>query len=293
MFKKISICGLGLLGGSLSQALKKMDSSIQIKAYGRQPEKLKKALENQWVDKIDSIDNLTFEGVDLFVIATPVISSIDIIKKILENPNLEEKTLVIDVGSVKEAILEGVKSHPKAKQFIGCHPMAGSEKTGYEHSSQDLYQQATVIITPQETNKIEDLDKIKNFWEKLNSKVYLTSATEHDRLVSLTSHLPHLVSSLLVKTLEKIDFEKELDPFIGSGFRDMTRLATGSAQMWSEIVLLNKENISTSLNKMIAELEKLKEIVDQEKLNSNQLIFFFEKAKNWRESLNEKNNYCH
>jgi len=288
---KIAVFGLGLLGGSIARALKKIDQAVQIDAYARHPHKIEEALKDQTIDRLSSLDDFSAAGIDLFIVAIPVVSSIDIIKKILSDPNLSEKSLIIDVGSVKGQILEEIANWPKANQFIGCHPMAGSEKTGYQNSSFDLYQGSTVIVTPQATNQKEDLEKVKSFWEKLGAEVFFTSALIHDQLVAYTSHLPHLISCLLVNNLKNYLGEKEdddLSPFLGSGFKDLTRLASGSSQMWVDIFSLNKKNMLLALEGMKKELDFFKEMINKDSVSEQDLEFFLEKIKIFREQKIKK-----
>ena len=155
MFNTIAVFGLGLLGGSICRGIKKIHPGVRIHAYGRHPEKLEPALSSRFVDSIAGYDGISLAGVDLAVVSTPVSSSLEIINRVMAAPDLGPDTVVIDVGSVKEAIIRSVERLDRAGQFIGCHPMAGSEKMGYEHSRDDLFNGASVIITPHRLNRAE------------------------------------------------------------------------------------------------------------------------------------------
>ncbi len=192
MFRRVAVVGLGLLGGSLCRALKGIDPSIDITAFARDVSKLEAALADRAIDRALPVDGLSPAGMDLAVIASPVLSSIESLRKLLGHPDLGD-CLIVDVGSVKGPLVALAAAHSKGGRFVGCHPMAGSEKSGYEHSSGALYRGASVIITPhQKTSR--DLETVERFWKSLGSRTVLCDAQVHDRLVALTSHVPHLVA---------------------------------------------------------------------------------------------------
>lgn len=266
MFNKIAIIGLGLIGGSIARMLKKKNQSVYITAYARKPETLKNALEEGLIDKAASIETIDCSNVDLFIVSTPVLSSIAIIKSILDDPALDHNALIIDAGSVKQSIIDEIINHPKANQFVGCHPMAGSEKSGYAHSTHSILPNAWVIITPHLKNNDNDIDVIAQFWKMLECRVHITDAATHDRIVAGTSHLPHIVSAALMNCFFLTHDNKafaDLQPFIGKGFKDMTRLAGGSPDMWADIVLLNNDNIIDVLEEYIQSVVKAKDIIQQ------------------------------
>lgn len=262
-FKSVAVFGLGLLGGSLCRALRAASPTIRLSAWGRSVDRLKPALADGTVDHAGTIEEADLRGVDLAVVATPVAASIAIIRNILGNGAFEDSALVIDVGSVKEEIVRGVIDHPRAGSFVACHPMAGSEKTGYLHGRADLYEGSAVIITPHEKNQGDGLHAVARFWERLGARTVSTSPAEHDALVARTSHLPHMVSCVLVEQLAGA-LEKDAGPagfFIGRGFRDMTRIAAGSEEIWSEISALNAGNITGAIDDFIDRLESLKGMI--------------------------------
>jgi len=262
-FKSVAVFGLGLLGGSLCRALRAASPPVRLSAWGRSVDRLRPALEDGTVDRVGTLEEADLRSVDLAVVATPVVSSIAIIRDILDNSALGDGALVVDVGSVKEEIVRGVIDHPRAGRFVACHPMAGSEKTGYLHGRADLYEGSAVIITPHEKNQGDVLDAVACFWECLGARTVRTSPAEHDALVARTSHLPHMVSCVLVEQLAGA-LEKDAGPaglFIGRGFRDMTRIAAGSEEIWSEISALNAGNIAGAIDDFIGRLESLKGMI--------------------------------
>jgi len=277
MFNRVAIIGLGLIGGSIARMLKKKLQSVHIIAYGRKPESLHNALKEGFIDEVASIDVIDCNNVDLFIVATPVLSSITIINSLLNDPHLKSTALIIDAGSVKQVIIDSVINHKKAHQFVGCHPMAGSEKSGYQFSTHSILTGAWAIITPHQKNKHDDIAAIEKFWEMLECKIHITDAATHDRMVASTSHLPHIVSSALMESFFSTNNGMnplDMQPFIGKGFKDMTRLAGGSPDMWADIVLLNNANIIAVLDDYVQSLEKVKHIMQKAALHNDRNLLF-------------------
>jgi len=283
MFNKVAIIGLGLIGGSIARMLKKKHQSVFITAYGRKPENLHNALKEGFIDEVASIDAIDCNDVDLFIVATPVLSSIAMIQFLLDDPHLKSSALIIDAGSVKQSIIDAVIQHERAHQFVGCHPMAGSEKSGYTFSTHSILTGAWVIITPHKKNTDADIAAIKKFWELLECKIHITDAATHDKMVASTSHLPHIASTALMESffgVNKKNNPSDMQPFIGKGFKDMTRLAGGSPDMWADIVLLNSTNIIAVLEDYIQSLNTVKHSIQQASLNNDRqlLLQYFEEV---------------
>ncbi|HOM87149.1 MAG TPA: prephenate dehydrogenase [Spirochaetota bacterium] len=276
MFNTVAIIGLGLIGGSIARMLKKKNHEIVISAYGRNPELLQSAKEEGIIDNIGSINKIDCSGVDLFIVATPVLSSIDLIQSLLSSDDLKNEALIIDAGSVKQSIIDAIIAHDKACQFIGCHPMAGSEKSGYQYSSHSLLGNAWVIITPHDKNKESDIKKIEAFWKMLECNTIIIDAQLHDTGVAYSSHLPHIASTALVDSFDSItnNTYSTIEPFIGKGFRDMTRLAGGKPDMWADIVLLNHGNIVNALDSYINSLLHIKSIMQQAAQTNDRTLLY-------------------
>jgi prephenate dehydrogenase len=289
MFHKIAVFGLGLLGGSLAKALKKRFTNIEIVAFGRDPGKIKTALEDGCVDRMGDAADPDLRGIELVVVSVPVIASIQIIRSILDNTTLEEKALVIDVGSVKGDIVSGIECHEKAAQFIGCHPMAGSEKSGYAHVTADLYDGSSVIITPHKNNRSGDVDTIDGLWKSLNATTVIVPPDLHDLVVASTSHLPHMVSCAVVEGLMNSGLAESLggdiSPFIGKGFRDVTRIAAGSPDVWREICLMNRSKICDAMTDIIARISSLRDLIAADSGAGDGLFRYFSEIKNFREPM--------
>ncbi len=288
MFKKIAVLGLGLLGGSICRGLKKINADIRISAFGRNPENLEPALRDRIIDEAGGFDGMSLAGVELAVVSMPVESSIDIIRRVLSSPELDPGAIVIDVGSVKGTIVRSVERFERSDRFIGCHPMAGSEKMGYEYSREDLYSGSSVIITPHERNREADVNAVRRFWEALKALTVITSPEEHDLIMAYTSHLPHMVASSLVRVFSRFKEERpsgNFGPFIGKGFLDATRISSGSPDMWRDIAALNRENILAALDRMIEELGVLRDVISGSDAETKQLHDYFIRAKSVRDGL--------
>jgi prephenate dehydrogenase len=288
MFKRIAIFGLGLLGGSICKGLKEIDPGIHVTAYGRDGLKLKPSMQGGFVDEVRGYDALALSGMDLGVVAMPVGASIGVIRRLLEHHEMGEDAIIIDVGSVKENIVTSVLDCKRAGQFVGCHPMAGSEKSGFEFSLGSLFEGASVIITPHQKNRDADIARVRELWESLGSRVVVISPEEHDMFVTYTSHLPHMVAGAMVSVLggfRRLHGEVDIKSFVGRGFLDVTRITSGSPDMWRDIVLCNKKNILDALSLMVEELVKLREAVNSARANGRHMHDYFTNVKKTRDTL--------
>ncbi len=289
MVKRVAVIGLGLLGGAVSKSLKLINPDIDITGYGRDINRLSRAMNDGAVDRIELIERLNLKGLDFVVVATPVLASVKIIEDILNSDDLEDGTIVIDVGSVKTPIVEQISTNRRAGQFIGCHPMAGSEESGYVSSSSELFRGASVIITPVDGNSQLDIKRVEAFWEMLGAKTYRETPNRHDSSVSVTSHLPHVVSCCLTDVLKNYvnnsKGDSDISGFIGRGFRDLTRLSSGSPVMWRDISIMNREFISESITLMIKKLEDFRDLVDDPHMEPDNVENFFHRVKEFRDGL--------
>jgi len=288
MFKKISILGLGLLGGSICKGLKEIDPGVHVTAYARDALKLMSIKEEGFVDEVRDYDALTLSGVELAVVAMPVGASIGVIRRLLEHQEMGEDAIIIDVGSAKENIVASVLDCKRAGQFIGCHPMAGSEKSGFEFSLSSLFEGASVIITPHRKNRDTDIGRIRELWDSLASRVVVVSPGEGDMFVTFTRHLPHMVAGAMVSVLggfQRLHETVDIKSFIGRGFLDVTRITSGSPDMWRDIVLCNRKNILDALSLMVEELVKMREAVNNAGSSGRHLHDYFTNVKKTRDML--------
>lgn len=276
-FEKIAVVGVGLIGASLAAALKKSDPTLKITAVDRSAESVKKAEKLGIIDQgfTEIKDNL--KDADLIFIAVPVAAISAVIREIKEGSTSQQ--LLVDAGSTKKEIMLQAAEILKGSQkiFIGGHPMAGSHKSGIDWHNPDLFVDAPFILTPwmQEENQLsrndltaevleknsvlesELLQQLKALIEKIGARVHIISAAEHDRCTAYLSHLPHLLSSALVNLSEAKDFNREFLELSGSGYRDMTRIAGSSAELWQDIILSNRKNLAELIEKYILELKEM------------------------------------
>lgn len=256
--RNISIIGLGLIGGSLAISLKGAKKEIVITGFDRDPESVSIALYRKIIDTAATDYETAVSDADLVIIATPVRLIADVASRIKKH--LKPDTIVTDVGSAKLNIVQKIsKILPANIIFIGGHPMAGSENDGVLSAKPDLFLNTYYILTPTDSTKSDALLTLHNLFTKIGAKVITVSPTEHDKIVSLISHLPHVLSTNLVELVDsKQRTIKNLFKLCAGGFRDMTRIAASNPKMWVDISLENKEELINSINDYIELLNRFK-----------------------------------
>ena len=263
MFKKICIIGCGLIGSSLARAIKKNNLAEKIVSSNRSDAVNKKVIELKIVDDSSSDTKKMADGSDLVVIATPLSSYEDVISKIKNS--LKNGVILTDVGSVKENIINLIeKNIPKNISWIPSHPIAGTEESGPEAGFSELFQNRWCILTPSKKAKEKDINLLQTFWEKVGSKVDIMEAKQHDYILSITSHIPHLIAYNIVNTSLNIQDEKEstIVKYSAGGLRDFTRIAASNPIMWRDIFIQNKKNTSKMIDQFIKNLEDLKKAIE-------------------------------
>jgi prephenate dehydrogenase len=257
--KNITVIGLGLIGGSLALSLKGIDKDFIVTGYDTISDALNIAKYRNVIDKIATSYPDAVKDADLIIIATPISKIIEVVKSTKDY--LKKGAILTDVGSAKENIVNEVnKILPADVIFIGGHPMAGSENEGILSARPDLFKNAFYILTPTDSTKSEALMILHSLFTKIGSKVIAITPKEHDEVVSLISHLPHVLSTNLVKLINDEQIElKNLFKLCAGGFRDMTRIATSNPKMWVDITMENKEEIIKALDKYITYLLKFKD----------------------------------
>lgn len=228
-------------------------------------------------------DNLkeAVEEADLLIFCTPLGQMCELAR--LVAAHIKKGAIVTDVGSVKECVsseLEPVFAEAGAF-FVGSHPMAGGEKTGVLAAKADLFQKAICVVCSTSNTNPDAAEKVKQFWLDLNTQVLVMSPQEHDLLVSRSSHLPHLLAASLSSFVLADDHGEEQRLLCATGFRDTTRIASGSPEMWRDIAICNKKNILTSVENYIEHLKTFACALDEE--NEAALLAFFKDAKNRRD----------
>ena len=284
MFKKVCIIGCGLIGSSLARAIKKHNLSEKIVSSNRSDIVNKKVLELKIVDNSSSDTQKMVNDSDLIIIATPLSSYENVILKIKNS--LKNGMILTDVGSVKERVISLVeKAIPKDVSWIPSHPIAGTEESGPEAGFSELFKNRWCILTPSKKAKEKDINTLKSFWKKIGSKVDIMNAKQHDYILSITSHIPHLVAYNIVKTSMNIQKEKQsaIIKYSAGGLRDFTRIAASNPIMWRDIFIQNKKNTSKEIERFIANLKDLKNAIENE--DSKKLEEIFIKTKKIRKEI--------
>ena len=286
MFKKVCIIGCGLIGSSLARAVRQNNLAKKIVSSNRSDSINKKVIELKIVDQSSVDTKKMVEGSDLVVIATPLSSYEDVILKIKDT--LKKGSILTDVGSVKENVMHLVEKYiPENISWIPSHPIAGTEESGPESGFSQLFKDRWCILTPSKKSKEKEINLLKSFWEKVGSKVDIMEAKQHDYILSITSHIPHLIAYNVVNTTLNIQDEKQSDivKYSAGGLRDFTRIAASNPIMWRDIFIQNKKNTSEMINKFIENLEDLKEAIERE--DGKKLEKIFLKTKKIRQNIIE------
>jgi cyclohexadieny/prephenate dehydrogenase len=286
MFNKVCIIGCGLIGSSIARAIKKNHLSNKIVSSNRSDSVNKKVIELKIVDDSSSDTKKMAEGSDLIIIATPLSSYEDIISKIKNS--LKSGTILTDVGSVKENVINLIeKDVPANVSWISSHPIAGTEESGPEAGFSELFKNRWCILTPSKKAQEKDIKLLETFWKKIGSKVDIMEAKQHDYILSITSHIPHLIAYNIVNTSLNIQDEKEsvIVKYSAGGLRDFTRIAASNPIMWRDIFIQNKKNISKMIDKFIEDLEDLKKAIENE--DGKKLEEIFTKTKKIRKDIVE------
>ena len=286
MFNKVCIIGCGLIGSSIARAIRKNHLSSKIVSSNRSDSVNKKVIELKIVDDSSSDTKKMAEGSDLIIIATPLSSYEDIISKIKNS--LKSGTILTDVGSVKENVISLIeKDVPANVSWISSHPIAGTEESGPEAGFSELFKNRWCILTPSKKAQEKDIKLLETFWKKIGSKVDIMEAKQHDYILSITSHIPHLIAYNVVNTSLNIQDEKEsaIVKYSAGGLRDFTRIAASNPIMWRDIFIQNKKNTSKMIDKFIEDLEDLKRAIENE--DGKKLEEIFTKTKKIRKDIVE------
>ena len=258
-FKKVIIFGAGLIGGSFALALRKANAVGEVVGFGRSESTLQQARQLGIIDRIgqDAADEAA--DADLILLATPVGQMAEIMARIA--PHLGALTLITDGGSTKSDVVRAVYAQlgSKAAQFVPAHPIAGAELSGAAAARADLYVGKKVVLTPLPENTPEAVARVQAAWQACGANIHRLTYAEHDAVFAAVSHLPHLLSFALVHDLAQRDNRELLLSFAASGFRDFTRIAASSPEMWRDICLANREALLDELGLYMKELESLHE----------------------------------
>lgn len=276
------LIGLGLIGGSIAKALKQNISDLFIVAYDIHLNTLEQAVQEGIVDQAATAIDSTFSHCDFLFLCAPVQkndANLEAVKKVLRPDGI-----LTDVGSVKTDIHRSIEAAGLEKQFIGGHPMAGSERIGYSNSKAGLLENAYYVLTPTTSTTPDMLQKYQELVMKMGAIPLTLDYTQHDYVTAAISHLPHVIAASLVNLVRDSDSEDGIMKMIAAGgFKDITRIASSSAVMWQQICLTNTENIAGLLDHYIASLLEIRQQLECR--NSQELYTLFESARIYRDSF--------
>jgi prephenate dehydrogenase len=281
-FRKITIVGVGLLGGSIGLAARQRKLAGEVAGYVRRTASLKDCERAGAVDFATTDLLAAVYNADLIILCTPLAQMRSLAKQIL--PALKRGAIVTDVGSVKATVvreLESIISNAGA-HFVGSHPMAGAEKTGVNAARKNLFENAVCVLTPTKKTNPAAIKKLEQFWKTLGARVLKIDAAQHDLFVSRSSHLPHVVAATLADLVLNPANPKTQSQLCATGFRDTTRIASGSPEMWRDIALANRKNVSKSVDAFVAELKKFQTAL--KKSDGKAVEKFFATAKQRRDN---------
>jgi prephenate dehydrogenase len=281
MIRRLAIVGVGLLGGSVAKAARARGLAREIVGVGRDAARLAVAVQDGALDRAttDMADGL--RGADVVVLAAPVLTIERSLPAVAAA--VGEGTLVTDVGSVKSAIVRAAEAVARTRPFlfVGSHPMAGSERAGYGVARDDLFEGATIIVTPAEGTAPRAVKEITALWEGIGGRVSALDPGTHDRVVAAISHLPHLAAFALVAAAHR--FAPSSFAFAARGFRDTTRVAAADPLVWQEIFHGNREALLGSVARFRAALDEIERLVEGEDVGALQA--WIAEAKALREAL--------
>ena len=281
-FQKITIIGVGLLGGSIGLAARQRRLASEVAGFVRRAASLKDCEQAGAVDYATTDLLAAVSNADLVILCTPLSQMRARVEEML--PALKRGAIVTDVGSAKAGMvrdLEPVVGKCGA-YFVGSHPMAGAEKTGVLAAKPDLFVNAVCVVTPGKKTAPAAIRKVEQFWKSLGARTLRLAPEQHDLLVSRSSHLPHIVAAALANWVLDPARPKAQAQLCASGFRDTTRIASGSPEMWRDIALANRKNLVKSLDDFIAELQKFQTSLKKDDVLA--MTKYFETAKLQRDA---------
>ena len=285
-FGKVVIFGTGLIGGSFALALRRADAAGELVGFGRSQATLVQARELGIIDRIGNDVAAEVRDADLILLATPVGQMGELMARIA--PHLGAHTLITDGGSTKGDVVAAAYANlqDRACRFVPAHPIAGAEQSGALAARADLYLGRKVVLTPLPENSQDDVLKVRHAWEACGAVVSELMPAQHDEVFAAVSHLPHLLSFALVHDLAQRDNKDLLLSFAASGFRDFTRIAASSPEMWRDICMANREALMGELQQYAQELHILFKAL--EKRDAAKLEEIFSEARNVRSSWTQQ-----
>ena len=280
--KTIGFIGLGLIGGSIAKAIRKYHEDYRLLAYDQDRETLAAAVSSNMIDAVCEEHDERFRSCDYIFLCAPVEFNVKYLEYFKDN--IGPDTILTDVGSVKGIIHKEVERLGMESRFIGGHPMAGSEKTGFEASSDRLIENAYYFITPSPDAPTDRVEEFMTFIGDLGAIPIRYSPDEHDKITSYISHVPHVIAASLVNLVRHADSPDGIFKSLAAGgFKDITRIASSNPVVWEHILLSNPKNIVNGLKEYIELLNKM--IYDIERNDAKDINAFFESSREYRDSI--------
>ncbi|MHB0997889.1 MAG: prephenate dehydrogenase [Armatimonadota bacterium] len=286
LFKKVAIIGVGLIGGSYGMAVRQRGLASEVAGIGRNPDRLKRAVELDAIDTCHTDLKSGIENADLVYIATPVGNVLEYTHQIAELA--KPGCIITDAGSTKSEICKGADClTPSNVYFVGGHPMAGSEAAGIEFANPGLFVNATYVLTPTEYTNLDALCKMRVISESIGSKVVEMDPETHDRCAAVISHLPHIIAAAMVSLAHSYSSDNpQIFDLIAGSFRDMTRVAGSSPDLWRDICMSNPDGIAEAAERFKVQLDQGLTAVNNK--DSESFYHWFENAKNIKDTLSKK-----
>ena len=258
LFNNVTIIGVGLIGGSLARVLKAKNLATRITGAGRSRATLEQALKIGVIDRMGNGPAQSVEDADLVVLASPVGTFEKIVSEV--GPHLKPGAVLTDVGSVKGALITIIENAiPPGSHYVPAHPIAGREKSGVAESTETLFQGRRCILTPTVRTDQKALAAVRDMWTAAGAEVTVMDADLHDKVFAAVSHLPHVAAFAMMCAVAELNTGTEdYIQFSGAGFRDFTRIAASSPEMWKDICLMNRDNLVQMIDRYLFSLNRFK-----------------------------------
>ena len=283
-WKKITIVGVGLLGGSLGLAIKRRRLARRVEGYVRRTASIAECKKFRAVDRATQDLQSAVADADLVILCTPLAQMRSLVRRML--PALKRGAIITDVGSVKASVVKDLESlvAKAGAHFVGSHPMAGAEKTGVAAARADLFDCALCVVTPTKRSNRAAVAKVERFWKSVGGRLLRLAPETHDALVSRSSHLPHVVAASLATMVLDPKLPKQLAMLCANGFRDTTRIASGSPEMWRDIALANRSQVRIAVDAFVRVLQRVQRVLRRGKAAEISQLFETAKARRdrWR-----------
>ncbi len=281
--RRLTLVGVGLIGGSLSLALKRTGVVDEVIGHARNEQGLRRAVERGILDGYATDPAKAVRDSDLVVVATPLGAIRPVFAAIA--PHLSESTIITDVGSAKASVVADARAELGAHfpRFVAGHPIAGTENSGVEAGFAELFENRKIILTPEPETDIDALERVIKMWQATGAEVETMTVEHHDRVLAATSHLPHMLAFALVSHLSKMSDQDEIFAYAAGGFRDFTRIASSDPVMWRDVCLANGDALLELIDGFQQELREVAEAIRAR--DAEALFEHFQSAKDTRDQL--------